>query len=230
VKGASIYINGILAAADPQFPLSAKDFTGRLVLGDSPGQEDSWRGQLFGFAIYGQQLEDTQVFQNYLDWNQSGRPEHASDKSKIAMYLFDEHMGRVARNRAQSGVDLYIPERYQVVDKIVLEPFWTEFSMTRRYWVAALKNIAGFVPFGICFYAYLSGLPIKRSVLLTVALGAAVSFTIEILQGFLPTRDSGTTDLITNTLGTWIGVVSYRLVTPMLGRFLPFLPFGVARR
>jgi VanZ family protein len=223
-KGASIYINGVLTAANPQFPLCAKDFTGRLVLGDSPGQNDNWTGQVFGFAIYGQQLEAAQVFQNYLDWKQSGRPEHASDKSKIALYLFDEHMGRVARDRAQSGVDLYIPERYQVVDKIVLEPFWTEFSMTRSYWGAALKNIVGFVPFGICFYAYLSALPIKRAVLLTVALGATVSFTIEILQGFLPTRDSGTTDLITNTLGAWIGAESFLIMTPSLSRCFRRLP------
>jgi hypothetical protein len=64
-KGTSIYIDGALAAAQPEFPLSAEDFNGRLVLGDSPGQPDSWKGQLFGFAIYGRQLEATQVFHNF---------------------------------------------------------------------------------------------------------------------------------------------------------------------
>ena len=224
-QGAAIYIDGALIAATPQFSLSARDFNGLLVLGDSPGQPDSWEGQLFGFAIVGRQLEAKRVFDNYATWKQTGRPELSADERYIALYLFDEHDGRVVRDKAQSGVDLYIPQRYQVADKIMLEPFWAEFSMTRSYWGAALKNIVGFIPFGICFSAYLSAaLSKKRALLLTVALGALTSLTIEVLQGFLPTRDSGTTDVITNTLGTWIGIVFYRWLTPALVQFVPWLP------
>jgi hypothetical protein len=225
VKGAAIYIDGILAAANPRFPLAAKEFSGRVVLGDSPGQSDSWKGQLFGFAIYHRQLEATEVFHNYAAWKQTGRPEPALNAPNIALYLFNEHSGRVVRNKLQPGVDLYIPEKYRVAGKIVLEPFWTEFSMTRNYWEAALKNIVGFVPFGISFYAYLSTIPKERTVLLTIAMGAALSCTIEILQGFLPTRDSGTTDIITNTLGTWLGAASFRLLAPSLARLARFFPW-----
>jgi len=222
LKGARIYIDGLLSAAAPGFPASALDFTGRLVLGDSPGQSDAWRGQLFGFAIYDRKMEAEQVLNNYAAWQRTGRPEPAWDEHNTTLYLFNEHIGRVVRDNAQSGVDLFIPPRYQVVEKIVLEPFWTEFAMTRNYWEAVFKNIVGFVPFGICFYAYLATVPVKRALLFTVVLGMAVSFTIEILQGFLPTRDSGTTDIITNTIGTWFGAVLSQQMASRLGGFLSF--------
>jgi len=219
VKGAWIYVDGVLAAAAPQFPLSASDFSGRLVLADSPGQPASWSGQLLGFAMYRRQLTAAQVLHNCETWKHSGRPEIAGDERNIALYLFDERVGNVVRDKARSGVDLFIPETYRVPEKIVLEPFWTEFSMSRSYWRAALKNIVGFIPLGFCFYAYLAmRLSIKRAAPITVVLGTAVSFTIEILQAFLPTRESGTTDLITNTLGAWVGVASYKFLRWLLTR------------
>jgi len=80
--------------------------------------------------------------------------------------------------------------------------------MSWGYWKGLLKNIIGFIPLGSCFYAYFSLVRhCKRPALITIILGATISLTIEVLQGYLPTRDSGTTDLITNTLGTYGGIM-----------------------
>jgi len=107
---------------------------------------------------------------------------------------------------------LYIPERFVVLHQAFLRPFWEEYEATWDYWRGSiLINIGGFIPFGFLFCAYFSfAKRIKRPALVTVLLGFVVSLTIECLQALLPTRDSGTTDLITNTLGTCLGVWLYR--------------------
>jgi hypothetical protein len=226
LQGAHIYTDGVLATAAPHFPVSAENFVGRLVLGDSPGQSDCWSGQLLGLAIYHRQLTAMQAFHNYATWKKTGRPIITEDESNVALYLFDAHGGDVVRDRVRSGVNLFIPKTYQVMDKMFLEPFWSEFTMSWSYWRAALKNIVGFIPFGFCFYTYLlTVLSSRRAALATVVMGTAVSLTIEVVQAFLPTRDSGTTDLITNTLGTWVGMESYCLLIPILVRLFPELPF-----
>ena len=87
-----------------------------------------------------------------------------------------------------------------------------------------LKNIVGFIPFGFCFCACLSAHKLRRAALATVVLGTLVSLAIEILQAYLPTRDSGTTDIFTNTLGTCIGVIAWTVIRPFLASRLPRLP------
>ncbi|MGD0667505.1 MAG: VanZ family protein [Bryobacteraceae bacterium] len=210
-KGTAVYIDGILAKTAPWFRLSPNQFSGRIVLGDSAGQPDSWSGRLFGFAIYDRELTEAQLSRHYRTWAKAGRPEIRSDEGNVALYLFDEHAGNVVHSSVRPGVDLSIPGRYVLLDQIFLQPLWTEFSMSRSYWGAALKNIIGFVPLGFCFCARLSvARRVRRAALTTIVVGALVSLTIEILQSYLPTRDSGMTDIITNTLGTCAGVALFR--------------------
>jgi glycopeptide antibiotics resistance protein len=141
-----------------------------------------------------------------------GRPDIGELDRAAALYLFDERAGDIVHSRAGPGVDLFIPGTYTVLDEIFLEPFWDEFNMSWSYWTNILKNIVGFVPLGFCFCAYFVLVRrTNRAGLVTVMLGFAVSLTIEVFQAFLPTRDSGTTDLITNTLGAWVGVMLYNV-------------------
>ena len=219
MHGTAVYTDGVLARTAPQFRLPAREFTGRLVLGDSPGQTDSWSGQLLGLAIYRRELTAAQVLRHYETWTQGEQPDLSDDEDNTALYLFNERAGNVVHNQAKSGVDLYIPEKYAVLDRIFLEPFWKEFNMSRSYWDSAFKNIVGFIPFGFCLCACLSARKIRRAALATVILGTLVSLTIETLQAYLPTRDSGTTDIFTNMLGTYIGVIACRVVSPIAARF-----------
>jgi hypothetical protein len=60
-QGTQIYNNGVLSTAAFQFRLSPEDLCGRLVIGDSPGQPDSWSGQFLGIAIYERQLNANEI-------------------------------------------------------------------------------------------------------------------------------------------------------------------------
>jgi len=224
--GTAVYTNGVLARTAPGFRLSTSAITGRLVLGDSPGQPDSWSGRLLGLAIYHSELTATQVLRHYEIWTRGKRPAISEGERNVALYLFDERAGNLVHNQASSSVNLKIPEKYLVLDRIFLEPIWKEFSLSRSYWSSACKNIVGFIPLGFCFCACLSAHKARRPALTTVILGTLVSLTIEILQGYLPTRDSGTTDILTNTLGTYIGVTSCRVVSPILAARFPWLPLA----
>jgi hypothetical protein len=222
--GTRTYLDGALADVAPRFEMPRDAFTGRIVVGDSPWQPDSFHGRVRGLAIYDAELTDAQVARHYLAWTKNGHPDVAENESNIALYLFDEHAGTVIQNRSAAGVDLYIPETYTVADKIALEPFWKEFEMSRSYWKSGFENIVGFVPVGFVFYAFfLVVRPIRRAMLVAIAIGATTSLTIELLQALLPTRDSGTTDLITNTLGTYLGVLCYRYIYPIVTKRLPWL-------
>jgi hypothetical protein len=212
-QGTSVYVNGTPSRTDRGFQLMPYACAGQLIVGDSPGQSDTWPGQMKGLAIYDNELTAPAVLRHFNAWTQNGQPEMNQHEHIVGLYLFDERAGNVIHNHAGPGVDLSIPATYTVLDQAFLEPFWDEFNMSWGYWKNILKNIAGFVPLGVCFCAYFALVrKSRRAGLVTVMIGGAVSLTIEVLQAFLPTRDSGTTDIFTNTLGTWIGVMLYNAV------------------
>jgi hypothetical protein len=222
--GTKAYLDGALAEASQRFGMPPDAFTGRIIVGDSPRQPDSFQGQIRGLAIYDVELTGAQASNHFLTWAKSGHPDITENERNVALYLFDEKAGTVVHNRAPAGVDLYIPEQYTVINKIFLEPFWREFKMSRGYWSAFLINVVGFLPVGFAFFAFFRvAWPIRRAMLVTIAVGAATSLTIEVLQAFLPTRDSGTTDLFTNTFGTYVGALCYRDVFPIFTKRFPWL-------
>jgi VanZ family protein len=224
MDGTSVYLDGTVATTAPKFAIPRDTLTGRMIVGDSPWQPDSFQGQIRGLAVYDEELDGAQVLRHYLTWTEKGHPEITQNERNVALYLFDENAGTTIHNGATAGVGLYIPETYAVADKIALEPFWKEYNMSRSYWKSNLMNVVGFLPVGFAFYAYFTvARPIRRAMPVTVAVGAATSLTIEILQVFLPTRDSGTTDLFTNTIGTYIGAVCYRDIYTVLTKRFPWL-------
>jgi hypothetical protein len=218
----AIYTNGALLDTSSYFHFSAKDFDGRMVFGTSPVGSDDWSGELRGLAFYSQDLTAAEVSRHFETWSTRGRPDLSQNEHALALYLFDERQGHVVHDETGSGPDLEIPTRYQILHEKFLEPPWEEFRpATWSYWKNVGINVSGFVPLGFFFCAYLTlAGKISRPALVTVILGAAVSVTIEVLQAYLPTRDSGMTDIITNTLGTGLGVILYRWKAALLMKII----------
>jgi hypothetical protein len=205
-----VYINGALKIVFPH-SVAWNDLTGRLVLANSPTANDSWSGKIFGLAIYRQQLTHSQIATDYASWIGKQTLVQAKEGSAAALYLFDEHGGAVVHNGLDPAKDLTIPKHYFILHPGFMRTPWREYHPTWSYWQDVGVNIAGFVPFGLCVFAYLSlTRAIRYPGATTVAVGLFTSLTIELLQAFLPTRSSGLTDLITNTLGTAIGVMIFQ--------------------
>jgi VanZ family protein len=211
MTGTAVYVDGLLAASSSKVLISQKEFSGTLVVANSPIRNDSWSGLLRGLAIYNSELKPVEVRRHHRSWTQSGQPKITPTEKSVALYLFNENRGYIAHSVVKPEIDLSIPQHYLVLHQAFLEPPWKEFRRTFNYFLRSAKNVIGFVPLGFFSFAYFVARQNKRASLMAILLGAAVSLTIESLQACLPTRDSGMTDLFTNTVGTALGVILHRL-------------------
>jgi VanZ family protein len=219
-SGTTIYADGVLVKKAPNFKFSGQELTGQLVLGNAAATTDEWSGQASGLAVYNRELTAGEVLRHYESWTKGNQTGLVRSDGAVALYLFNEKKGNVVHNHVDPATDLLIPERFFVLHEEFLERPWNEYRPDWNYWEDVGINIAGFIPLGFFFCAYFSERTTKRAVLLTILFGFAVSLTIEVLQAFLPTRDSGMTDLITNTLGTGLGamIVRHKAIQPALSR------------
>ena len=97
-----------------------------------------------------------------------------------------------------------------------------EFHATWGYVKDILLNVGGFVPLGFAACAYLAmGRSRGKAIFFTIFAAGMLSIAIEILQAYIPRRFSGTTDIITNTLGATLGAALARSGT--VRRFLGVL-------
>ena len=161
---------------------------------------------MYGIAVYGPEQTATQVTRHFDAWRGGEYPAIEADEMPVALYAFSERQGRVVHNEMGAGPDLTIPERFLIPHKTLLLAPWKDIRWNRNSTEDAVINVAGFVPFGFSVCAYLS-LKSKRATALTIAGGATLSLTIEILQVFLPRRTSSLADVMMNVLGVALGIL-----------------------
>lgn len=227
--GSVVYRNGMRAAGITKLGLSCEDFAGQLVLGDSAVIDNAWPGNILDLAIYDRVLTPQEIASKYASWhgNQTVQ-ESGGDQHVVAQYSFNEGSGQVVHGVPGSAPDLYMPKIFKVPHKKLLMWPWEE-SEDKLELRDIMINIFGFVPFGFVFAAYLSwNRNVSHSLLITILCGAAISLTIEVLQEYIPGRDSGILDIITNTLGTFLGALLFRWapIQNLTAKLLDFLRSG----
>jgi VanZ family protein len=163
-----------------------------------------WPGELRGFAIYSKELTPADALRHYKEWTDPSGPPDLD--GAIARYAFAEAAGREVRNDVASGPHLEIPAIFSVPHKALLRSAAKDFKANWKYTKDVLMNIAGFVPLGLIVCAYLGWTRSRwKAILITTITCGILSFVIEVLQYYIPRRDSGATDIITNTMGAALG-------------------------
>jgi hypothetical protein len=210
-KGTVVYGNGEFGESSSRFGLTCESFSGQLIVGNSPVSYNTWQGKLLGLAIFHQSFSKEQASRHYGAWSQARHPVEFQNERVFALYSFEQGSGRTIHDGTGSSPDLYIPDTFKILHKKLLTPPWEEFSFDLSYLWDVLVNVGGFIPLGFFFYAFFAwDRSETRAAVATIVLGGLTSVTIEALQVFIPPRSSGVTDIITNTLGTVLGVILCR--------------------
>jgi len=219
--GTSFYSNGSLLKYYPGFTVPNSQLNGRLILGNAAAGKHPWTGNLLGMAVFNRALDASEVVQHYRLWTNHQAEQLTAEPGLAALYRFDERDGRWANDLSTNRHRLLIPQRYAVLQKRVLEMPWGPEPIEWSDLDDIAINILGFMLFGFIVYRY-RGLVKSdargRNVVWAVCAGAAISLAIELTQVWLPNRTSSATDLITNTLGTFLGAL---LASKMQIRAIP---------
>jgi glycopeptide antibiotics resistance protein len=84
--------------------------------------------------------------------------------------------------------------------------------------VDVLGNVAVFFPIGLSLAGVLGGLPYRRRLRTVIAIGAALSISIELIQLTIPSRATDVDDVLFNTIGTALGAAFLIVAQAWLSR------------
>lgn len=206
-----VYVDGQiqLRAHVPGGKFSNWDQSYSLILGNEATGNRTWLGKLFLIAIYNRALSEGEIWKNYMVgrvFDSAKIP--SNDRIKdglVVLYLFNEGKGRWILDRSGKlpPVDLKMLSGPQITNQAFLAGLNEKFDLKDM-----ILNIMLFIPLGFLFHAamrsrYGSSLKIAGFVFI---LGALFTLIIESLQYFSLTRFSSMADLLSNMIGTALGI------------------------
>jgi hypothetical protein len=209
-EGTCIYVDDKMEKSVPDYTFLSIDrtmSTNFLLIGNSPNGKQYWTGGLFGLAIYKESLTPAQILEHFQGWTKRGLVSPPAEESLVALYPLAERSGSQIRDYT-GHLHPLMPSVFKVFQRDILVPAWKDFQLNRSYLMDILTNILGFISFGFCFSAFLwlrRSRSIYHILLFSIFLTGIVSLSIELIQAYLPTRESQLIDVIMNTIGAAIG-------------------------
>ncbi len=172
-----------------------------LVLGSNANGAFGWLGVVYGLEVFPHAVNPAALKNG---WNQfiPGSP--------VLFYRFTEANGTtVIDHSPKNPVPISWPEKFAPYKRTVLQSaldYWPE--LRRLYMWDMLANVILYIPLGYLLSTLvrhrLSG---ALAAIAPVMIAIGVSLAIEILQAYLPSRNSSQMDVIMNCLGACIGVL-----------------------
>jgi len=221
--GTAIYVDGSLEVRNPTLRIARESASGILLLGQTARGGQVWNGDILGLAVYPGVLTANEIASHYAVWTVGRLPELLDRNPDAIIYPFNEKRGTLVHCVGSARNDLVIPPRFHPLDPVILErPSYR--TLTNVSDVAL--NILGFIPLGgllVIYWRNVRGWSNRKAAAAAVLTGFLLSLAIELLQVFLPSRDSSLLDLIDNTLGSGIGAGLAVSAYPWLQKMLTIL-------
>ena len=213
--GTIVYLNGRKAIKYRKYklmPVRKLSPRWRMIIGCDPSGTKPWRGKIHGLALYNHALSPEQVSKHFEKWRNNSALSLIKEKEIINLYLMDEKNGQIIHNAVRNQFHLSIPGRFTILKKKFLELSRNSLKLDDSSLRDMRINILGFIPLGcllmVNVFSFLSSRASTwRLIFLAILGGTLISLFIEILQAFLPTRNSSLTDLIFNAFGTGLGLI-----------------------
>lgn len=210
-----VYLDGKIAGQYWNYslvPEKRKSVEWQFVLGNNSFGQKPWIGKIYGLAIYNHLLTPKKVLDHYQKWKIQGARSLSKEKNIIALYPMNEQTGEFVHNVLDDHYHFFIPHRFNSPQKKFIAIPRNLFQLDRIEIRDMGINSFGFIPFGFLFFRVFiskmkSDTRFWQLVFIAVLTGAVLSFAVEGLQTFLPTRYSSLRDVIFNILGTGVGAL-----------------------
>lgn len=211
-KGSTtMFVNGELFTkhTDWQIAIPRGGNKARLVLGNSVYAKHSWQGVVYGLDVYPKALSAEQISMLHSRGQSSGKYSGVVKGLEPLRYTFSQSNGRTISDLSEYQVPLIIPHQLVILKKAFMTAPWHRFSFNTVFLNDVLINVAGFIPLGIVLYWFIFH-PLMKSAWHARAAALlscfVLSFMIETIQVWLPFRNSSLLDLLSNTVGSALGV------------------------